>query len=221
MLSKTRAIVLHNIKYGETGLIVHAYTEHFGRQSLLIHGVRKLRSRVNPTLFETLSILDVDIYRKESRVIQNLKEVKPCVIFQHIHSDIRRATIALFLGEVLYRTLREEESSFLLFNYLYHAIQILDYSDSGIENFPIIFLLQFSKFLGIYPKNNTDFDISRSSKAKQRIDLIDYSLSDLNKFHLTQAERSNLLESLLRYYSDHLEGMGHIKSLIVLQEVFH
>jgi DNA repair protein RecO (recombination protein O) len=221
MLIKTRAIVLHSIKYGESGLIVQAYTEHFGRQSLLVHGIRKIKSRINPYLFETLSILDVDIYRKESREIQNLKEVKPCIISHHFHSDIRRSTIALFLGELLYRTLREEDPNLPLFNYLFHAIQILDIAEKGAENLPIIFLMQFSKFLGIYPKNNTDLDRYKSDEGIQLTDIIEYSLTDLGKLVVNHKKRSELLEFMIAYYSDHLEGMGQIKSLQILREVFH
>lgn len=44
MLHKTKAIVLHTLKYSESGIIVHAYTEIFGRQAYLVQGVRKKRA---------------------------------------------------------------------------------------------------------------------------------------------------------------------------------
>jgi DNA repair protein RecO (recombination protein O) len=221
MLSKTRAIVLHAVKYGESGLIVHVYTEHFGRISLLIHGVRKVKSRVNPSHFEVLSLLDIELYRKESRSIQNLKEVRSCLVFYHIRSDIRKSTIALFLAEFLYRTLREEESNPSLFNYLFHAIQVLEITDKGVENLTLILLMQFSKFLGIYPKNNSELIHYCSAAGIQLTDIIDLSLADLEKLKLSHNKRYELLEYLLDYYADHLEGMGRLKSLPVLKEVFH
>ena len=36
MIHKTRGIVLHSVKYGETSLIAHVYTEAFGSQSYLL-----------------------------------------------------------------------------------------------------------------------------------------------------------------------------------------
>jgi DNA repair protein RecO (recombination protein O) len=40
-LHQTKAIILRTVKYGETSLIVTAYTELFGLQSYLAQGVRK------------------------------------------------------------------------------------------------------------------------------------------------------------------------------------
>jgi DNA repair protein RecO (recombination protein O) len=221
MLFKTRAIVLHTVKYGESGIIVHAYTDHFGRLSILVHGVRKTKSKINSALFGILSILDVEVYKKENREIQNLKEVKPHLVFHHIHTEIKRSTIALFLGEFLYRTLREEEPNPALFNYLYNAIQLLEITETGVENLPIVFLMQFSKFVGIYPKNNAELNKYHTMEGLQLTDILEYSFTDLEKIRISYSKRSELLESLLAYYADHLEGMGQIRSLPILRELFH
>jgi DNA repair protein RecO (recombination protein O) len=221
MLFKTKAIILHYVKYGESGLIVHAYTEHFGRQSLMVHGARKHNSKMSPTLFEALSILDIDMYKKENREIKNLKEVKSSFPLIHLHSDIRRSSVAMFIAEILYRTLQEEEANSSLFNYLIHTIQILDISEKGIEYIPLLFLIQFSKFLGIYPGANPEIINYKSPGGNELADLIDYSLSDLNKLSMSYKSRSEWLEILIMHYKNHLEGMGEIKSMSVLREIFH
>ena len=63
----TRAVVLRQTKYGDTSLIVSAYTELFGIQSYLIKGVRqsskKSASRV--MYFQPGSILDMEVYHSE------------------------------------------------------------------------------------------------------------------------------------------------------------
>ena len=40
VLHKTKAIILRTVKYGETSLIVTAYTELYGLQSYIEQGVR-------------------------------------------------------------------------------------------------------------------------------------------------------------------------------------
>jgi len=220
MLQKTRAIVLNSVKYGESGIIVQVYTENFGRQSFLIHGVRKRKSKFNYSLFEPLSLLNLDIYFKESRSLQTLKEVKPSIILHHLPFDIKRSSIAIFLGEILYRCLREIEPNKSLFNYLFHAIQILDVNEQGIENFHLVFLIQFSKFLGIYPENNTQLYQYKTNTGLQLNDLLEYSLQDVSKLKIERTNRLELLDRLIDYYRDHLEGMGEIKSLHILHEVF-
>ncbi len=221
MLVKTNAVVLHCIKYGESGLIANLYTEQFGHQALLVHGSRKKKSTIHPYLFEPLSLLEINLYHKENRELQILKEVRPVYIFNHLYFDIRKISIALFLGEILFRTLREEEQNLSIFNFLFNGIQILDMIENGLENFPLIFLIQLSKYLGIYPKNDELISLYNTGEGFQITDLLDYSLSDLNTFKISNIKRYEILTQLIRYYSSHFDGLGSIKSLLVLREVYH
>jgi DNA repair protein RecO (recombination protein O) len=221
MLHKAKAIVLHNIKYGESGIITHVYTNTHGRQSILVQGVRKKNSRVSANLFQPLSLLIIDAYIKENREIQRIKEVKPFCILNNLYLDIRRSTIAIFISELLYRTLLEAEPNPPLFDFLFNTIQILDVLEEGLENFHLIFLIQFTKFLGIYPGVNSDLDQFQKNKGISIIGLLDYSLSDSGKLNMDSLTRAQTLKQLVSYYEDHLEGMGQIRSLKILQEVFH
>ena len=45
MLHKTKGIVLGHVKYGESSLIIHVYTEKFGIQSYIENGVRKAKAK--------------------------------------------------------------------------------------------------------------------------------------------------------------------------------
>ena len=220
MLYKTRAIVLKSIKYGDSSLIVQIYTEEFGRQSLLVHGVRKKKSKFDYFFFEPLSLLNLDIYYKDNRDLQTLKEAKPGIVLHQLLSDVKKSSIAIFISEVLYRCLREVESNKSLFNYLFHAIQILDVADEGLENFHIIFLLQLSKFLGIHPKNNAGLIHFKNFNENQLSNLFEYSLQDISNFKIEKSVRLEFLNQLILYYKTHLEGMGEIKSLQVLHEVY-
>ena len=220
MLQKTRAIVLSSVKYGESGLVVQVFTENYGRQSFIIHGVRKKKSRFNYLLFEPLSLLNLDLYYKETRDLHTLKEAKQSAIPHHMPFDIKRSSIALFISEILYRCLREVEPNKILFNYIFNAIQVLDIAEQGVENFHLIFLIQFSKFLGIYPKNNTELYRYKTGKGIQLSDLLDLSLQDIGNLEIERTNRVELLDRLIDYYRDHLEGLGEIKSLQVLHEVF-
>jgi DNA repair protein RecO (recombination protein O) len=221
MLAKTRAIVLHSIKYGETSIIANLYTEEFGRLSLIARGIRKKSNKLKPTLFEVLSLLDIDIYRKKTQDLNNLKEAKSIVVLHHLYTNIRKSSVAIFLGELLYKTLREEERNPPLFNFLLNSIQILDIADDGIENYPLVFLIQLSKFLGIYPKNNSELAEYRTTEGIQISEIMDYTILDINRFKISGNQRNELMINLLAYYSDHLEGIGKLKSLQILREVYH
>ena len=131
MIRKTRGIVLHTTRYGESSLVVHCYTEQYGRQTYMIKGVRKSRKQNRSNLFQPLFILDFEIYHKDSREIQLVKEVNRSVPLNSIPFDITKSTQAIFMAEILYRVIREEEPNPMLAHFLIHTIQYLDALESS------------------------------------------------------------------------------------------
>ena len=154
MIRKTRGIVLHTTKYGESSLVVHCYTEQGGRQTLMIKGVRKSRKQNRSNLFQPLFILDFEVYHKDSRDIQLVKEVSRAIPLNSLPFDITKSTQAIFMAEVLYRVAKEEEPNPVLANFLISTIQYLDTMVEASADFHIIFMFQLSKHLGFYPQNN-------------------------------------------------------------------
>ena len=109
MIYNTRGIILHCIKYSETSVIAKAYTELFGIQSYMINGVRAKKSKNKPGLLQPLTMLNMTVYRKAGGGIQRIKSLSS--IPQKIASSagISNSTISLFIAEVLYKTIKEEE----------------------------------------------------------------------------------------------------------------
>lgn len=221
MLHKTKAIVLHTLKYGESGIIVNAYTSAFGRQAYLVQGVRKKKSSINSNFFQPLTLLDLEVFFKENRNLQRIKEVSFVASTVHSNFDIRRSSITLFLSEFLNKSLQEFEPNQKLFDFLFHSVQILEITEKGLENFHLVFLMQFTKFIGIFPGNNPIKQSTIKEKTINFLDLLDYSLADMPKLKLSNAERNEILNQLVIYYKTHLEDIGQINSLKILYEVFH
>lgn len=221
MFQKTKAIVLHTTKYGDTSLIAHLYTSDFGRQSYIVQGVRRKKSKFHFNYFQPLTILELQVDHKPGRDLQRIRELNLKYTFNQIHSDFFKNSIALFIGEVLYRTLRDTEGNKPLFDYLENAIQILEISETGYTNFHVIFLIHFTRFIGIFPENQEELDNFQPQDSKHKVhDLLNYSLKDLIKLDLDNYTRSQMLDALVDYYYYHLEGMGKISSLKILHEVF-
>jgi len=222
MHKKTRGIVLHTIKYGDSSIISHIYTRDFGRQSYIVNGVRSKKSKFHYNNFQPLTILDLQVDHKATRELQRLREISIAHPFHHVHTDIVKNTIALFIGELLYRCLREVEENHPLFDYLENAIQMLDYCDEGCVNFHLVFLVQFTRFLGIYPGNNQELDNYQPKDSEIIMhDLLKYKLKDLRLLKISNSTRNSLVNAMVDYYYYHLEGMGKLHSLQVLREVFN
>jgi DNA repair protein RecO (recombination protein O) len=239
VLEKTRGIFLHGIKYSETSLIATIYTESFGRQSLMINGIHSKNSLAKASVFQPLYLLDLEIYHHPGKEIQRLKNARITTPFTTIPFDIRKSSQVIFLSEVLYKCLREEEANAELFNFIFHSLSFLDLTDSGISNFHIWFLFRLTMFLGIFPNRNNAgismfFDLQKAQFVsheplhnqftnKQETllfsRLFDVDFASLEKLSYTQNERKLVLEKLLEFYKIHFDNLGEIKSLSVLKEV--
>ena len=240
MIRKTRGIVLHTTKYGESSLVAHCYTEEFGRQTFMVKGVRKSRKHNRSNLFQPLFILDFEVYHKDSREIQLVKEVTRPFPLNSLPFDITKSTQAIFMAEVLYRVVKEEETNPMLASFLISTIQYLDTMEDASPDFHIIFMFQLARHLGFYPQNNyeeqnTFFNL-KSGQFKTHFGdpeiFLDrevselwsrYMDSDLQKVKeegFNGSERKIILDNLVRYYKFHVSGMGEIRSLEILHSYF-
>lgn len=240
MIEKTRGIILNQIKYTDSGIIARLYTRKFGRQSFLIRGMRSRKAGKHNILFQPMYILDLEISYKESREMNVLKEFSVSYSPYDIYTDIRKSSVAIFLGEVLTSVLREESSHEELFDYIEKSIIYFDRCREGYANFHIAFLAGLSSFLGFEPgtredENDSFFDMSNGifvpvppvhgnyanpdvSGILAQVFLASYD--NIGNITLKGAMRNEVLDTLLRYYSLHLSGLKKINSLEVLKEVF-
>ena len=241
MIQKSRAIVLHQLKYSETSVITTLYTETFGRQSYLINGIRSSKSKQKTGLLQPLFLLEIDAYHKQGRDLQRMKEFKMCHVFQTIPFDISKSTMAMFLAELLNKVLHSEERDVNLFDFIFDSIHYFDTIKEGASNFHLWFLVQLLGYLGFKLHNNymlpqSWFDMKTGSfvqyrpsypktpdleESKKIAELIGLNADDFHQYAITGNQRARLLEILIEYYTLHIDGMGNINSLKVLQEIFH
>lgn len=240
MLEKTRGIILHTVKYGDTSLILTVYTEKFGRQAFLINAVRNSKSKIKAGILQPLFIVDLEVYEKKTREVQRIREAKVAYPYISIPFDIIKTTQAIFLSEVLFRVLQEEESNQSLFHFLEGTLLFFDLMEKEKSLFYIWFLVHLTGYLGIVPDIqsvqegwldmqkgilvsseplHTQFmDRNTTMKLKQMLQI---QLQDLEGFSLTREERQILVKNILEYYHLHFNNMVNLKSLEILREVFH
>jgi DNA repair protein RecO (recombination protein O) len=240
MLEKTKGIILHQVKYTDSGIVAQLYTRKFGRQSFLIKGMRNKKTGKHNIIFQPMFILDVEMYYKASREMQTLKEFSVAFSPYEIHSNINKSCVAIFLGEVLTAVLKEESPHEEMFDFIEESIVYFDGCKNNYANFHIAFLAGLSSFLGFEPslQVNTDdafFDLQNGMfvpappvhgkyATREISDILAVffasSYYSANLISLTGILRNEVLETLINYYSLHLPGLKKIKSLEVLKEVF-
>lgn len=220
MLHKTRGIVFRFTKYGESSIIVTIFTELFGIQTYLVNGVRSKSAKGKIALFQPLTLLDLVVYYKENANIKRIKEVKCLHQYQSLAADLRKSTIAIFISEVLNKTVKDESHAQEIFEFLYHALILLDHQQTAVENFHLIFLIKLSRFLGFGAHQSDEILGARMLDPEEENILKKLLQTDFTEvIPMTNAQRRNVLEAILRFYSLHIESLGEIKSVQVLREV--
>lgn len=240
MLHTTRGIILHTQPYNDRYSIVHAYTEITGRTSYLVARSRVRRSKVSYTLFMPLSVLEMEVDHQYKRDLQRIKETKICYLQHSISSHPVKNVIALFIAEILYRTVRTKESDGQLFNFLYDSIRWLELSVDGIANFHLVFLIHLVRYLGVFPnaenyRPGCFFDLlngvftsilpEHEHFLNEAESVIFYRLLRMNYENMTvysfsRQERLSIIIRILEYYRLHLSDFQEIKSLSVMQSLF-
>ena len=227
MLHKTRGIVLGHIKYRESSVIVKVFTEALGLQSYIVQGVRTKKPKHSIALFQPLTLLDMVVYHKKQGGLQRVAEVKCNRPNSHILGDVKKATIAIFLAELLTKTIREEERNEPLFNFLWHAVVKLDTQATNYELFYLSFMLQFCHYLGFGISTARDIYVQlRRSGQHWRVDQEAMQSLDIllaGKLQGYVAIDRNLRRQatavVIKFYQLHIDSLDTLKSLEVLQAI--
>jgi DNA repair protein RecO (recombination protein O) len=239
MLHQTRGIAIHVTKFSETSSVVKIYTELFGLQSYLVKGIRKQNAKIKPGLFQPLTLLDLVVYHKEKTSLQNIREVSYACSYKSIPFDIRKSSLALFINELVYKTIHEEEPHPELFSFLYETGMKLDSMTGNFSLFHLVFSVQFTRYLGCMPQLNytekTPFlnlreGLFQASAPEHReyldagmsrhfFQLLEVGEGEQATLMLPAGTRDELLEAILVYYRLHVPGFREIQSHHILRTV--
>lgn len=170
MLSKTEAIVLHSIKYGEAKMIVDMFTRQHGRLSFMVSLPKTTRGKLKKQYFQPLTLLSIECDIRPQQQLQKLSDASLLFPLSTLLYDPTKLSISLFLSEFLYHALKSEQHNEPLFDYIISSIQWLDSCESNYANFHLVFLMHLSRFLGFYPnlEESGERGIERGERREER-----------------------------------------------------
>ena len=220
MLTKTQAIVLHSLKYGESRLIVDMFTRAFGRQSFIVSIPKTTKGKIKKQFFQPLTLLEIETDIRPKLQLQKLNDVRMLTPFASIPFEPDKLAISLFVAEFLYYALRSEQRNELLYDYLANSIMWLDGQQANFANFHLVFLLRLTRFLGFYPnlddyEGGDYFDLRESEfmrnppvhrdflqpEEAQKVQLMmRMDFPTMHLFRMSHDDRNRLLEVSIKYY---------------------
>jgi DNA repair protein RecO (recombination protein O) len=220
MLHKTQGVVFRFINYSESSIIVTIFTAAFGLQSYIVNGARGKSGRGKIALYQPLTLLDLVVHHRENASILRIKEVKCIHPYQSVISDFRKSTMALFLTEIVNKTVKELSHARELCEFLIRSFTHFDLQQDNIENFHLIFLIRLSRYLGFKPTNLAEVTGGSFAGTEEQTILVKLLAANYSdNIPMTNLQRRNILDLLIRFYVSHSDNFGELKSLSVVKEL--
>jgi DNA repair protein RecO (recombination protein O) len=238
MLYTTRGIVLHQLRYSETSVIVKIFTEQYGLKSYIFKGVHKKKAAVKSSLLQHLNLVELVCEDKDYGGLQHPKELRLEYPYRTLTSDIRKSSIGLFVNEMLLHAIRHEEVDAAMFGFLRDALIWLDRAEGPVVDFHLWLCIHLTHYFGFQPQesvgNPSFFDLEEglfrasgggvegymdAACTKAFHHLLNTPLEELSLRVLPHALRTQLLQQIINYYRWHIPDFGEIQSHRILAEV--
>ena len=244
MIISTSAIVLRTLDYSESSKIATLLTPDHGKIGVIVKGARKPKSKY-AGYFETGNILDVVLYIKPTRSVQNLNEVAFRSKNWNIRQDFTKLAVVLAIIEMLDGLVHEYESA----NEIYELAETMinwinETSEDMVNVFPYILvrLADSSGFglqLGedIHPNNKQsgylnveDGSVTNDPGVGLSFKLSDFQFdylksaigtkkSDMFRNGITKNEIKMLIHHLDVYLKHHIEGLRDRRSDLIFEQI--
>lgn len=241
MMEKTEGIVLRVFKHTDTTSIVDLYTKEYGRRTYVVSVPKSKKTKIRYHLLQPLALVSIVSSVRSKSALPRINEITVFYPYMNIPYDPYKSSIAFFLAEFLYRVLKEETRSYVLFDYLLYSFQWLDRAEGKIANYHVVFLMRFSRFIGLYPnvneyKEGSYFDMVtatfRKAKPTSHGDFLNplesrillhvakLNYETMHRLALNRESRNRCIEVIENYYRIHLPTFPPFKTLSVLKELF-
>ncbi|MFC2175430.1 DNA repair protein RecO [Bacteroidota bacterium] len=238
MYVNSKGIVLSTLRYSDSTVIARVYTEAEGLKSFMVRTGKGKPALMKMALLQPLSVVALSFNNDPRKGMTTPKSLEREEVLGGIPFDTVKTCIALFIAEVIGRSIKEEEHNPGLFRFLKDSIILLDKETKSVVNFHLKFMIEFSGFLGFYPqtRNNNEqyFDLSEGEFSSlepfhpytinapliEAFDrLMRTPMQQIESVEIGNEGRRVLLQKLIDYYRLHLEGMREITSHKILEEI--
>jgi len=240
MLTKTKAIVLRVLKFGENKIIVDLLTETEGRLSIVCNVPKTQRGKIKKQYFQPMNVLEVELDIRQQAQLQHLRDARISIPFMTIPFDPYKLSISLFLAEFIYYSTRGEQQNPNLYSYVENSISWLDGCQGSFSNFHLVFMMRLSRFIGFFPNvedyQTGDFfdlraacftptaplhpDFLSREDASRISTLMRMNYESMHLFRMSHEDRNRIVDVLIDYYRLHVPNFPELHSLAVMQELW-
>jgi len=233
MKYKSRAIALSYLKQGESSIIARVFTEEKGLQSFIVKGVRAKKAKKKLGLFQPLQLLSINATHLPKNSLQYISEIA----LEHSQItdgiDMKKNFISIFVAEVISKVLLETEKDKALFKFIWELKNDLNNLEKINPNFPLIFLIRLSEYLGFSPSKEQitgvyfNMELGQFTNNQQQLDYYverDNSsylreLLENKDINIPYQNRNQILLHLIQYYKLQHHELKNMTSHLIIESL--
>ena len=238
MILNSSGIVLSSLRYSDSSVIARIYTKEKGLRAFMVRTGKGKNALSKLSLLQPLSLVEISFSNDERKNLHTLRSIEREGALHSIPFDPVKTCIALFVSEIIGRSIGEEETNTELFKFLRSSILLLDDHQASPANFHLKFMIEFSRFLGFYPQpqegNQPYFDLAEGEFTTSEPihphvmeeplttvfnKLLLVGMSSFDAVKMSNEQRRTLVQKLIDFFRFHLDGMKEVTSHKVLEEV--
>lgn len=238
MLEKTQAVVVKIRPFRDNSSIILLYTEKFGLKHYIVQTNRHTKNKNKGIIFHPLQIIEIIVNNRNNQSLSYIKEYSTSIHLSNLQTDIVKTSLCFFIDEVIYLSLKEDNISADVFNFLIKSIILLNDSEGKLlRDFHIYFLYNFACLLGFEPMDNytekacyfnsssgmfVESETSETSSAEESLlfhNYIGHVCGTYIPYTSSLSQRRLLLNMFVNYFESHIIYNSSIKSHYILQSI--
>lgn len=213
-------IVIHTLPHSDRTWVSRIFVRGLG---LRVFAVRPGRAQKGSSvLFQPLNRLSFATHVESTRGIHQLSRPALAAANQYLSIDPIRAAVGIFFAELLHRTLEEDYVNDELFDFLYHAIGLVDQEDE-LKNMPLWLVISLCRYYGFDPAADDPRAVSDLFHGAQDTRWLELVVSagymDIRALQWPREFRREVLADLTHYLMNQLGHGREIRSLPVLVDL--
>ena len=233
MITVDKAIVLHSFPFKDNSRIVKVLSDKDKIIPIFVNNFSKGKNKKS-SIYYPGNLIEIEWFDNQKGGMYTAKNQAILDAFQNVHLDFYKTAILTFSLECIYKYIKDHQVTHGLFEYTKGFLDLMDSSEEGVANLALMFLVDFSSFLGIKPKEGKGyFNIKEGEfqNSKHHIYSLEKSSSDILAQFLQEDksktyelmvpgnQRKKLIEDYLRFMDYHVDQNQQILSLDILSTV--
>jgi DNA repair protein RecO len=147
MIVTTEAVIVKSLKYRDTSKILTAYTEAFGRCSVIANGARKPKNKFGSAL-EVGACSVLTFYKHPNKDLHTLQSAETAHALRRTMDSFDKLTVALSMLEAVSSTQHDEEPRPALYGFLRESLRAVNDCEANEQTILFWFQLHLAEALG-------------------------------------------------------------------------